>query len=155
MKLRLLAGAMLAAATLPNVATAAGVGITPGLWDITVTTESMEMGGMPTGVPPSMRGKAINISHCVTPADAAKGPQEMLKSRKACTFDKLTTRGNVIHAEMTCTPPVGGGTMHAVSDTTFTPTGFTSRGRTVMTGGAMAATMVATTVGKRVGACPK
>ncbi|QXQ08085.1 DUF3617 domain-containing protein [Sphingosinicellaceae bacterium] len=153
MKRGFLAAVVLAAAVSPCAVIAAGIGIMPGQWDIAVTTESMEMEGMPPGAANAMRGKAVHLQHCITPADAAKGPQEMLKSDKSCTFGRISTTGNVVHAEITC-KPAGGGTMHSVSDSTYTPTGFTSHGRTVMTG-QMKMTVVATTVGKRVGACTK
>ena len=143
----------LIAIVLPGLASAAGVGIMPGQWDIAVTTDSIEMPGMPAGAANAMRGKAMHIQHCITPADALKGPQEMLKSDKSCAFGKITTTGNVVHADIIC-KPAGGGMMHSVSDSTYTPTGFTAHGRTVMTG-PTTMTVVATTVGKRIGPCAK
>ena len=151
MKRLILAGGLLAA-TVATIAVAQGTGVTPGQWDIAITTDSIEMEGMPPGAIDAMRGKAMHVSHCITPQDAAKGPQEMLKSNKACTIGRVTTIGNRVHAEMSCNQ--GGSVMSSVSDSTFSPTGFTSRGRTVMTGQTKM-TVVATTVGKRIGACKK
>ena len=154
MKQMMLASATFAAmAAVPTMAAAQAIGVMPGQWDIAVTTESIEMEGMPPGAADSMRGKTIHIQHCITPAEAARGPQEMLKANKSCTFGKMTMIAGRVHAEISCAQP-GGGMMSSISDSTYTPTGFTSHGRTTMTG-QMKMTSVATTVGKRVGACAK
>lgn len=154
MKRVILASAVLAVvAGLPSMAAAQAIAIMPGQWDIAVTTESIQMEGMPPGATDSMRGKTIHIQHCITPAEASRGPQEMLKANKSCTFGKMTMIAGRVHAEISCAQP-GGGMMSSISDSTYTPAGFISHGRTTMTG-QMKMTSVATTVGKRVGACTK
>ncbi len=146
--MKILVAAILAA--LPLAATAQTV--QPGQWDIAITTDSMTMADMPPEVAAAMRGKTIHVKHCITPAEAARGPQAMLGAQKECAFTKYTVLGGRMHSEMTCKQP--GGLMKSVSDGTFTPTGFTATGKTVLTGnGAM--TMSATTVGKRTGTCAK
>lgn len=139
-----------AALLVPAAVLAQATGVMPGQWDIAITTTSMTMADMPPEVAKTMIGRTIHVKHCITPAEALSGPQAMLRSDKSCTFGKYQMLGNRLHAEMSCKQP--GGMMHSVSDGTFTPTGFTTTGKTVMTGdGAM--TMSATTVGTRTGAC--
>lgn len=131
-------------------AAAAAQAVTPGQWDIAVTTTSIAMPSMPPEVAKSIAGRTTRVSHCITPADAARGPQDMLKSNKSCAFSKYSMVGGRMHAEMSCKQP--GGTMNSVSDGVFTPTGFRTTARLAMSG-ATPMTMTTTTVGKRGGAC--
>lgn len=144
---------LLAVLGTPAAVSAQASGVLPGQWDIAVTTDSVTMTGMPPEVAKSMTGRTVHIKHCITPAEAATGPQAILRGDKSCTFTKYQMLGGRLHAEMLCRPP-GGGTMTSVSDGSVTPTGFRATGRTVMTGAA-AMTMTATTVGTRLGACAK
>ncbi len=140
------------ALALPAAVLAQATGVMPGQWDIAITTTSMSMPDMPPEVAKSMAGRTIHVRHCITPVEALSGPQTMMRGDKSCTFSKYQMLGNRLHAEVTCKQPQG--MMHSVSDGTFSPTGFTTTGKTVMTGnGGM--TMTATTVGKRTGACGK
>ncbi len=143
---------LMAALLVPGAALAQAMGVVPGQWDIAITTTGMTMADMPPEIATSMIGRTIHVKHCITPAEAANGPQAMLRSDKSCTFGKYQVTGNRLHAEMSCKQP--GGMMNSVSDGTFTPTGFRTTGKTVLTGdGAM--TMSAMTVGTRTGACAK
>lgn len=144
-------GSAMVAALLPAAALGQAA-IMPGQWDIAVTTTSIEMPDMPPEVARSMAGRTVHVQHCMTPAEAARGPQEMLKSGQNCSFTHYTMLAGRLHSEVMCKQP--GGTMVGTSDGTFTPTGFTATGKTVMRG-QTTMTMTATTVGKRIGACPK
>lgn len=144
----------LACVALPASAVAQGAGIMPGEWDIAVTMNSVEMPGQPRAVTQMMVGKTNHVRHCITAADAARGPQDLMKAAKGCTFTRYTMIGGKLSSEMSCSQP-GGGTMTAVSSGSFTPTGFTTTGRSMMTGNGMAMKMTSTTVGKRLGPCKK
>jgi hypothetical protein len=135
-------------AAIPALASAEA--IQPGQWDIVTTVQSVEMPGAPPQIAAMMKGKPVRVSQCITPADAAKGPQEMMKSNKQCRFTRYSMAGGKLSSEMVCDQR--GGTMTATSTGSFTPTGFTATGRTVITG-AQKMTLTATTVGKRLGAC--
>jgi len=141
-----------AALLLALPAAVAAQAVLPGQWEIAITTDSLTMADMPPEVAAAMRGKTVRVKHCITPAEAARGLQEMLKSNKECAFTSYKMLAGRLHSEMTCKQP--GGTMKSVSDGTFTPTGFTTTGKTVMTG-STAMTMTATTVGRRTGPCAK
>jgi hypothetical protein len=147
--IRKLALAACATAMAPAMAIAAP-GVTPGQWQIAVTINSADMPGAPPAVAKMMVGRTTNIKHCITPEDAARGPQDMLKTDKSCTFTKYSMVGGKMNSEMTCTR--GGTTTTAVSSGTFTPTSFTANGRSTVSG-QMPVTMTMTTVGKRLGDC--
>jgi hypothetical protein len=131
-------------------ALAAAQAVQPGQWDILTTVQSVDMPGAPPQMAAMMKGRPIRVSQCITAADAAKGPQQLMKSNKQCRFTRYSMTGGRLSSEMVCDQ--GGGTMTATSTGSFTPTSFTTTGRTVMTG-AQKMTMTATTVGKRIGAC--
>ena len=126
--------------------------VQPGQWDIVTTVDSVDMPGAPPEVAAMMKGKPIRVSQCLTPEQAARGPQEMIKSNKDCHFTRYSMTGGRLDSEMVCQQH--GTTMTATSSGTFTPTSFTTTGRTVMSGPERM-TMSATTTGKRTGACGK
>ncbi len=132
---------------------APGGGVMPGQWDIAVTTLSMEMPDMPPEVAASMAGKTVHVKHCITPEEASRGPQELLKQDKSCKFTNYSMVGGRLNSTTVCGQP-GGGTMTATSSGTFTPTRFTTTGKSVMVG-RMTMKITATTVGTRIGACTK
>lgn len=137
-----------AVAVLPAMASAQSV--TPGQWEIAVTTKSVVMPSMPAAAVQAMVGKTTRVQRCLTPADAKLGPQDLLKSAKSCAITKYSLVGGRLHAEMSCKQ--SGGTTQSISDGTFTPTSYNVTGKVMMTGAA-AMTMTVQTVGKRVGAC--
>ncbi len=128
----------------------AAPGIQPGEWEIAVTINSVDMPGAPAGVANMMRGKTTTIRHCITPADAARGPQDMMKSDRTCTFTRYSMTGGQLSSEMTCVRR--NMTITATSSGSFTPVSFTATGRSVATGG-MTMTTTSTTTGRRVGDC--
>ncbi len=134
-------------------ALAQALSVQPGEWDIAATVNSVDMPNAPPGIAAMMIGKTKHILHCITPEEASRGPQDMMKSDKSCKFTRYDMAGGKLSSEMVFKQ--GGGTMTATSTGSFTPTSFNSSGRSVMTGGAMTMTLTATTVGKRVGECKK
>ena len=136
-----------------GAALAQAFAVQPGEWDIAATVNSVDMPGAPPGLTAAMIGKTKHISHCITPEEAARGPQDMMKSDKSCKFTRYSMVGGKLSSEMVCQQ--GGGTMTASSTGSFTSTTFTSSGRSVMKAGPSTMTLTATTVGKRVGECKK
>ena len=151
MKFLFSVGAMTLLAT-SAVVLAQGAGVTPGKWEIAVTINSVTMPGQPDEIARMMTGKTTKVTHCITPEEAARGPQDMLKSSKECKFTKYSMVGGKLSSEMVC--QMGSGTMTAVSSGSFSPTGFTTTGRSVTTG-AMSMTMTSTSVGRLLGPCKK
>lgn len=126
--------------------------VQPGQWDIAVTVNSIDMPGAPPGIAKMMAGKTTRVSQCITPEQAAKGPQEMLRQNRGCRFTRYGMAGGRLNSEMVC--DMQGGKMTATTSGSFTPVGFSATGRSVMTG-VHAMTMTSTSVGRRVGACRK
>ena len=142
--------AALATLALPAAAPAQASGIQAGKWEIAVTINSISMEGAPPGIADMMKGKTTRIKQCITAEDAARGPQDLLKSGKGCTFTRYSMTGGKLNSEMVCKN--SGTTTTAVSTGSFTPTGFTATGRS-RTDGAMPTTMTSTSVGRRLGDC--
>ena len=141
----------LAGLTAPNsTALAQSSGVSPGQWEIAVTIDSMTMQGAPAGIAQMMVGKTTRVKHCLTPTEAARGPQDLIRTDKSCVFSRYAMTGGKLSSEMACKR--GGGAMTTSSSGSFTATGFTVIGRSASTG-AMPMTMTATSIGRRIGAC--
>ena len=134
------------------IAFAQASGVRAGQWEIAITIHSVPMPKAPPQVAAMMKGKTTRMKHCISAAEAARGPQDLMKSDKACTFPVYSMAGGKLRSKMVCKRD--GGTMTAVSTGSFTPDSFTASGRTTSTG-AMPMTMTATTTGKRIGPCKK
>ena len=141
---------VVAAIALPLAAQAQGVGIQPGQWEVAVTVQSIDMPGAPAGIASLMQGRTTKVTHCLTAEEAARGPQEMLKTGKSCAFTRYSMAGGQLDSEMVCQQ--GGGEMTAVTTGSFTPDSFTAAGKAVSTG-PMPMTMTSTSVGHRLGDC--
>lgn len=125
--------------------------VTPGQWDISVRIDSAEMPGMPAAVARMMTGRTTHVKHCITAADAARGPQDLLRSNSGCQFTRYSMAGGKLSSEMTCRQ--GGATTTTTSTGSFTPTSFTATGRSVTAGGPMPMTMTSTSTGRLLGPC--
>jgi hypothetical protein len=134
----------------PALALAQSSGVTPGQWEIAVTINTVDMPGGPAFVAKMMQGKTTRIKHCITPEEAARGPQDLLKSSKSCTFTKYSMQNGRMNSEMTCT--TGGQTTTSVSSGSFTPASFTATGRSATTG-QMPMTMTSSSTGRLLGPC--
>ncbi len=137
------------------VPTAAQAQITPGQWETTVTIKSLDMPGAPPQVQQMMKSRMASsgsnkTSYCITPEQAAKGPQDLMKQNPSCKFTKFQMKGGVIATEMTCTQ--NGGTMTARSNGNYTANSFSATATAVMTG-QMSMKVTSSTVGRRIGPC--
>lgn len=139
-----------AAIALPSLAIAQATAVQPGLWDMASTINTVDMPSAPPAAARMMQGRTTTFRHCITPEEASRGPQEMLKANKACTFTRFSLAGGRISSEMVCKQ--GGGTMTATTSGSYTPTSFSTTGKSVVTGPA-AMTMTMTSTGHRVGDC--
>lgn len=122
----------------------------PGLWQITTRITDIKMAGAPPGMAAAMRGRPIAVSRCVTPAEAAQGPKEAMKSSKQCRYTSYSAIGGRIAATTVC--DMGQTRVTGSSSGSFTPTSFTANFRSVMSG-AQSMTTAGVVTGKRVGAC--
>ena len=143
--------AIVLAGAAATMAWAQGSGVQPGQWETKMTINTVDMPGAPPMVANMMRGRTTTINHCITPEQATKGPQEMMKNNKTCTFTRYSVTGGRLSSEMVCKQ--GGGTTTATSSGSYTSTSFNATGRIVTTGGPMPMTMTSTTVGHRLGDC--
>jgi hypothetical protein len=124
--------------------------VEPGQWEMTVTIDSIDMPGAPPMIANIMRGHKMTIRHCITPEEASRGPQDVMKSNNSCAFTRYSAVGGKLSSEMVCKQP--GGTMTVENEGTFTPTTFTASGRSVTTGGRAMST-TSTSSGHRIGEC--
>lgn len=150
MKISTQLAASLACIALAGPATAQTAGVTPGQWEIAVTINSMEMTGVPAGVARMMVGKTTRVKRCMTPEEAARGPQDLLKADKSCVFKRYSMVNGRLSSEMSCKQ--GGDVMTAVTEGRFDATSFTATGRSTTTG-QMPVTMTSTSIGRWIGEC--
>jgi len=141
---RLLAGLI---AGFPGLALAQ---VQPGQWEATVAVQSIDMPGAPPQLAAMMKGKVTKQIYCITPEQAAKGPQEMVKQNPSCRFSKYSATGGVISTEMSCSQD--GSKMTVRANGSYTPTSFNVTSSAVMSG-QMAMRMTSTSRGRRIGPC--
>ncbi|PCG14102.1 MAG: DUF3617 domain-containing protein [Sphingomonas sp.] len=143
------------AATGEVSATSSGTGaqpvkLEPGKWEIRTQVSDLKMKNMPKGV--GANPPPATMSVCITPEQAAKGPEEMLKQAGSdCTVTSSSYTGGKMESELTCKMP-GGGTMHARTKGTFSSTAFTTDQQMEITGTTEMSQKVHSEA-KRVGAC--
>lgn len=125
--------------------------VQPGMWESSVTVQSIDMPGAPPQMAAMMKGKTTKQSYCITPEQAKQGPQEMLKQNPSCRFTKYSMLGGRISTEMSCQQ--NGGTMTARANGSYSPTSFNITSSATMTG-RMSMKMTSTSTGRRIGACP-
>jgi hypothetical protein len=119
--------------------------VTPGMWESTSTITALDAPNLPPAVQAQMK-RSHTIRHCITPEQAAKGPEEVLKGNKSCQTRKFTLSGGMFDVDMVCQSM----TMH--SQGRFTPTSYSSTGTMTMSGGG-GMTMSFSGTGKLVGPC--
>jgi hypothetical protein len=140
---------VLLAASLSTVALAASSPISPGEWDITIVIDSMEMPGVPAAAMQALTGQSHSMSHCVTPEEAAKGPQVLAReSGGDCQFTTFSLEGGQMNAVMQCNQ--GGRTTTVTTNGTYTADSYSAKSDMTMTGGMKS---TASVTGKRVGEC--
>lgn len=142
--------AIFVAAMVPATSFAQAPVVTPGQWEMAVTINTVDMPNAPPMVAKMMQGRTSTIRHCITPEEAARGPQEAMKSDKSCSFTHYSAAGGKLSSEMVCTQSRG--TLTATSSGTYTATSFAATGKSVMSG-SNPMTMTTTTSGHRIGDC--
>lgn len=131
------------------VAAQAAATITPGMWESTSTVTAIDMPGMPPGALAAMK-KPHSIRHCITPAEAAQGPRELMKRSKTCRFSRFSMVGGILDAQMECDG--GGGAMTMHTHGSYTPTSFHTTGSMTMAG-PRAMKMTVAGSGRLIGSC--
>lgn len=97
--LGLLAGAAVAAAAEGGIDRT----IDPGLWEVTATVDSGDMPGAQMDVGKVMKRAPTVARHCLTPEDAARGPEALLLlSRPDCRFVHSSLHHGKLHAKLSC-----------------------------------------------------
>ncbi|KKC27823.1 DUF3617 domain-containing protein [Sphingomonas sp. SRS2] len=135
--------------------TAVQAQVQPGQWEASTAINSIDMPGAPPQVAQMMKSQMASngktrMTYCITPEQAAQGPQEMLKQNPSCRFTKYSMKGGVISTEMSCSQ--NGGTMTARANGSYTPTSFNMTSNAVMSG-RMSMRLSSTSVGRRIGPC--
>ncbi|WP_156347652.1 MULTISPECIES: DUF3617 domain-containing protein [unclassified Sphingomonas] len=103
-----------------------------GKWEVRTQVSDLKMANMPAGMPANPPAQTASV--CITPEQAAKGPEEMLKQSGAdCTVTSNSFAGGKIESEVSCKLP-GDMQMKGKTTGTFTPTSFTTDQQMEMTG---------------------
>lgn len=122
----------------------------PGKWEIRTQVSDLKMANMPAGMPANPPAQTNTI--CITPEQAAKGPEEMLKQSGAdCTVASNSFAGGRMESDVSCKLP-GDTQMTGKTTGTFTPTSFTTDQQMEMTG-RTAMSQKVRIEGKRIGEC--
>ena len=136
-------------------AAAAGAADTPiraGQWEVRSTVLDIDMPGAPPGMAAMMKGKPTVVRHCVTPEQAAQGPQEMLKgSQGQCRFSRYDMTGGRINAVMECSGQ--GSQMTSTTIGTYSADSYQAESSMTTTGPAGKMTMRVSGSGKYLGPC--
>jgi hypothetical protein len=118
-----------------GAAHAAPAQLLPGEWE---TTSSVQMPALP-GVPPQVAammraqmGKPTVIRSCITPVEAARGPQTRPPSAD-CTMEKISYGDGRMVSEMQCRR--GGQVSRVKMAGSYTPTSYVMDGRMSAAGG--------------------
>ncbi|MDB5705354.1 MAG: hypothetical protein JWN66_2470 [Sphingomonas bacterium] len=144
---------LLAAAALLLLPAASGsLPIQPGKWQTIVTILDVQMPSAPPGVRAGMRGRPPQIvTACVTPQQAAAGPQAVLAASKGkCRYTSFNASGGRLNAVMQC--GFATGAMTVTSTGAYSATTLDLNGSSVMSG-KMQMTMKTHTIGRRLGPC--
>src|SRR3546814_2511373 len=124
MSMRQLAAAAIAGASI-FAASAAHVDapMQPGLWEMKSAVTDVNMPGAPPQMLEMMK-KPQTMRHCVTPDQASRGPQELLKqSQGQCKFSKYDFRAGRVNAVMQCNSRERG-SMTVTTEGSFTPSSY-------------------------------
>jgi hypothetical protein len=102
-------------ALLLSVPVLAQAQVQPGMWESSVTVQSVDMPGAPPQIAAMMKGKTTRQTYCITAEQARQGPQEMLKQNASCRFTKYDMAGGRISTEMSCRQNEGTMTARALA----------------------------------------
>lgn len=143
-----LAGAMV------SVPALADTPIQPGQWEIRSQVTSVDMPGAPPQVLQMMKKPQV-MRHCVTPEQAARGPQDMLKDKASdCRFIRYALKGGTLDSVMQCSSRERG-TMTVTSKGRYAPGSYDVASSMVMSGPRGGMKMTTVGQGKRIGPCAK
>lgn len=127
-------------------------GVQPGRWETTVTTESVDIPGPMADMFKKTRGQATRTTVCLTPEQAAKGPQGAIGASKTCRITRQAAAAGRFSAQMVCEQ--GGRRSVSTTDGIYTANTFDGKTRIVVDAGT-GMTMQASVISRRLGACGK
>jgi hypothetical protein len=124
----------------------------PGNWTIDTTITSVDMPGAPPAMVARLKGHKTHASRCLSAAEAARGPQEVVRDAKGCKMIRYDRKAGKLDAQMVCKDAQG--TLTTTSTGTFTSSSYNTTAKMVRTGG-QRMSMTMESVGKRTGSCSK
>lgn len=126
--------------------------IQPGLWEMKSAVTDVNMPGAPPQMLEMMK-KPQTMRHCVTPDQASRGPQELLKqSQGECKFTKYDFTAGRVNAVMQCNSRERG-SMTVTTEGSFTPSSYATTSKMVMNSPMGQMKMTSSGTGKRIGTC--
>ena len=137
-------------------ASASGVNLQPGEWEMKTEVVNVTAEGLPAGVADGMKAQASSTTKtCMTPEEA-KGPKGDIFAGKDnnCKSEGFSWSGGTIKGKTTCTGQGGAGTTVMEMDGKYSAQSIdmTMKSKTDLGGKAM--TMEMRVSGKRIGECP-
>jgi len=135
-----------------------GLGIEPGLWEVTSAVIDARGENLPREAQARMKSHRRTIRNCITPEQAARPDANFLARRQGgeCSYRGFRIEGARMRGEMHCTGGRLPGAMTTSMDGQYGPRRYEVRMHMVSTGMPAGANMIidTRTVGRRIGACP-
>ena len=136
-------------------ASAAGVQLQPGQWEMTQHTLDISAPGMPAGAADMMKPGPVTISTCITPQQAQKPGADLFSGEAdaSCKQEGFKAAGGEVSGTMTCSGE-GSGTTVMKMDGEFSPTEFDIEMEMTTEAQGSQMTMEMRSSGRRIGDCP-
>ena len=96
-----------ASTTKTSTVSTTSFGIKPGKWENRSEILEFKMEGMPAQVLAAMKQEPFVVMSCVSPEEAANGPDLKKAMDGKCSFTKYAVTGGRIATEVTCDMPMG------------------------------------------------
>ncbi len=143
-----------ALAAIPLIAVpATATAIQPGKWLQQIETTEIDAPGLPPQAL-QMMPRSFSNSYCLTPEEAARGPQQMLEQSRQqggqCSYKNFDMAAGKINAVMECKGD-GAGAIRMTMRGDYSPTSY--RMTMVMEGAGMIRRMTSVSTGRHAGAC--
>jgi len=139
---------IVALAAWPSLAGAQSV--QPGNWALETTYTAVDLPNAPPAVVARLKGHKTQANRCLSPEQAARGPEDMIKGAKGCTLVRYDRKAGKIDAQMVCKDAQG--TLTTTTTGSYTSSSFNTTAKLVRTGGQRMSMTVETTA-KRTGSC--
>ncbi len=128
------------------LAGASAPALQPGLWEMTMRMQPMNIPNLPPEAARAMSGKPTVMRNCIKPGDLDKAPDRVFASTKGqCSYSNFSMRGGAMRSTMECK-----GGLKGQMTGRYTPTRYEATSVMTLPGGMRS---TSTVTGRRIGAC--